>query len=137
MISQKLSELTYTFTFQLYIIHFSYISSGEKQSSLFDLSSSVKNWVLNVSKRCKLGDGLLYYHDEYMEDPSPFRIFVPNDTNPQRHLLKVYHNSAIGMHRGRDSIYACLSRDFCWRNLAKHVHNLICRCIDCNYFKKL
>ena len=69
----------------------------------------VKNWVLYVSKYCKLEDGLLYYHDEYMEDPSHFCIFVPNDTNLQRHLLKVYHNSPAGMHRGRDSAYACLS----------------------------
>ena len=34
-----------------------------KQSSLCHLLSKVKNWVLNVSKRCKLEDGLLYCQD--------------------------------------------------------------------------
>ena len=115
----------------------SYILSGETQSSLCHLSSKVKNWVLNVSNRCKLEDGLLYYYDEYMEDPSHFRIFVPSDTDLQRQLLKVYHNSPIGMHRGRDSSHACLSRDFYWRNMAKHVRNWIRRCVDCNRFKSL
>ena len=96
----------------------SYILFGEKQSSLCYLPSKVKNWVLNVSKRCKLEDGLLYYHDEYLEDPSHFCIFVPNDTNLQCYLLEVYHNSPIGMHRNRDSTCACLSRDFYW--MEKH-----------------
>ena len=115
----------------------SYILSGEQQSSLCHLPSKVKNWVLNVSKRCKLENGLLYYHDEYMEDPSHFRIFAPSDTDLQRHLLKVYHNSPIGMHKGRDSTHACLSRDFYRRNMAKHVRNWIRRCVDCNHFKSL
>ena len=94
------------------------------------MSSKVKNWVLDVSKHCKLEDGLLYYHDEYMEDPPHFR-----DTDLQRHLLKVYHNSPIGMHRGRDSTHACLSIDFYWRNMANHVRNWIRKCVDCNRFK--
>ena len=68
----------------------SYILSGEKQSSLSHLSSKDKNWVLNVSKHCKLEDGLMYYYDRYKEDPSHFRTFVPNDTDLQRHMLKVY-----------------------------------------------
>ena len=39
---------------------------------------------------CKLEDGLLCYYDEYVEDPSDFRIFVL-----QRHPLTVYHNSPL------------------------------------------
>ena len=70
-----------------------------------------------------------------MEDPSHFRIFVPNDTDLKRSLLKVYHNSPIGMHRSNDSIYAYLFRDFYWGNMAKHVRNWIRRCSGCNRFK--
>ena len=84
---------------------------------------------LKCEKRCKLEDGLFYYHDEIMDDPSHFRIFVPNDSDLQRHLLKIYHNSPIDMHRGCDSQYACLSRDFYWRNMAKHVRDWIRRCV--------
>ena len=49
-----------------------------------------------------------------MEDPSNFHIFVPGDTDLQCHLLKVYHNSPVGIDIGRDSTYACLSGDFYW-----------------------
>ena len=66
-----------------------------------------------------------------MEDPSHSRIFVPNDNDLQRHLLKVYHNSPTGIHRGRDSTYACMSRHFYWRNMAKHVRNWIRHCVGC------
>ena len=100
-----------------------YISFDEKQSSLCYLISEVKNWVSNVLKHFKLEDGLLYYNDEYMEYPSHFRMFLPNDTGLQRHLLKVHHNLPFSMNRSCDSAYACLSRNFYWRNMAKHVRD--------------
>ena len=65
------------------------------------------------------------------------RIFFPSDTSIQRHLLYAYHNSPIRMHRGRDATYNCLSRDFYWRNMSKHVRNGIRRCPDCIKFKTL
>ena len=55
----------------------------------------------------------------------------------QRHLLQVYHDSPLGMHRGRDATYNSLSRDFYWRNMSKHVRNWIRRCPQCIRFKTL
>ena len=78
----------------------------------------------------------LFYSDEFMHDPTHLRIFVPSDSSQlQRHLLQAYHNSPIGMHRGRDATYNSLSRDFYWRNLSKHVRKWIRRCPPCICFK--
>ena len=53
-----------------------------------------------------------------MEDPDHYRIMVPNDIQLQRHLLRVYHDSPLGMHRGCEATYGSLSHDFYWRNMA-------------------
>ena len=50
-------------------------------------------------------DGLLMYRDEFMVDPHHYRIMVPKDIYLQRHLLRVYHGSHVGMHRGRKATY--------------------------------
>ena len=70
-----------------------------------------------------------------MEDPNHYRVMVPNNIQLQRHLIQVYHDSPIGMHRGRDATYGALSHDFYWRNMAKHVRNWIRRCPACIKFK--
>ena len=72
-----------------------------------------------------------------MCDPENLRIFVPNNAIFQRHLLYAYHNSPLGMHRGRDTTYTCLSHDFYWRNMSKHARNWIRRCPDCIKVKTL
>ena len=79
----------------------------------------------------------LLYRDEFMEDPSFYFIMVPNDIQFQRHLLKVYQDSRVCMHRGREATYGCLSYDFYWRKMAKHVRNWIRRCPACIKFKSI
>ena len=63
-----------------------------------------------------------------MEDPNHYRIMVPNNIQLQRHLLRAYHDSPIGIHRGRKASHEALSREFYRPNLAKHVSNWIRRC---------
>ena len=70
-----------------------------------------------------------------MEDPNHYRIMVPNDIQLQRHLLRAYHDSPIGIHRGRIASHEALSREFYWPNLAKHVRNWVRRCPSCIKFK--
>ena len=101
------------------------------------LCGKTKRWVVSIAKRAKLIDGILYYADEFMPDSHHFRIYVPSDTSLQRHLLYAYHNSPIGMHRGRDATYNSLSHDFYWRNMSKHVRKWVKCCPDCLKFKTL
>ena len=72
-----------------------------------------------------------------MTDPSHPRIFIPSDVTFQRHIIQAYHDSPIGMHRGRDASYTAISRDFYWRNLSKHVRNWVRRFNHCIRFKSL
>ena len=58
-------------------------------------------WSKQMEKRTAVVESLLIYQNEFMEDPNYYRIMVPNDIQLQRHLLKVYHDSPVGMHRGR------------------------------------
>jgi len=37
--------------------------------------------------------------DEFMVDPNHYRIMVPKDIQLQCHLLQVYYDSPVGMHR--------------------------------------
>ena len=46
-------------------------------------------------------------------------------------LTRAYHDSPIGVHRGREATYEALSHDFYWPNVAKHVRNWIRRCPSC------
>ena len=91
--------------------------------------------VKQMAKRSAVIDSLLLYRDELMEDPNHYRVMVSNDIQLQRHLIQVYHDSPIIMHRGRDATYGALSHDFYWRNMAKHVRNWIRRCPACIKFK--
>ena len=52
-------------------------------------------------------NSLLTYRDEFMEDPN-HRIMLPNDIQLQRHLLRVYHDSPVGMHRAHLATYGSL-----------------------------
>ena len=45
---------------------------------------------------------ILFYAGKYMLDSYHFRSYVPSDSSLQCHLLNVYHNSPIDIHRGRD-----------------------------------
>ena len=49
--------------------------------------------------------------------------WVPDDQDLKRHLLTAYHDSLLGMLRGRDATYSSLSRDFFWKNMSKNVKN--------------
>ena len=101
------------------------------------LAKSDQTWVKSTAPRCKIIDDLILYSDVLMDDPSHLRIFVPSDIELQRHLLQAYHDSPIGMHRGRDATYNSLSHDFYWRHMHKHVRNWVRRCPQCIRFKSL
>ena len=110
-------------------------SSNHDISAIKNIPKEHLQWVKQMAKRSAVIDGLLLYRDELMEDPNHYRVMVPNDIQLQRHLIQVYHDSPIGMHRGRDATYGALSHDFYWRNMAKHVRNWIRRCPACIKFK--
>ena len=115
---------------------YQYVASNFDNNVLKDLSKKERNWVINTAPRCTVVDGLLMYSDEFMNNPSHLRIFVPSDTQLQQRLLQAYHHdSPMSMHRGRDATYLSLSQDFYWRNLAKHVRNWVRRCPQCIRFK--
>ena len=103
---------------------------------LFKLKSIPKehlNWVKQIAKRSAIA--FLSIEDELMADPHHYGIMISHDIQLQRHLLKVYHDSPVGIHRGREATYGALSHDFYWRNMAHHVRNWIRRCPDCIRFK--
>ena len=77
-------------------------SSNQDISALKNIPKEHLQWVKQMAKRSSVIDGLLMYRDEFMEDPDHYRIMVPNDIQLQRHLLRVYHDSLLGMHRGRE-----------------------------------
>ena len=77
------------------------------------------------------------YSDEFMDDRDHFRVFVPSDSQLQKHFLRAYHDSPMGMHRGRDATYNCLSRHFYWRNMSKHVRNWVRHSPHCIRFKSV
>ena len=110
-------------------------SSNQDLSAFKNIPKEHLQWVKQMAKRSAVIDGLLMYRDEFMEDPNHYRIMVPNDIQLQRHLLRVYHDSPVGMHRGREATYGSLSYDFYWRNMTKHVRNWIRRCPACIKFK--
>ena len=114
-----------------------FLISGNSAQVISAFHPKLRRWVFAVAKRTKLIDGVLFYSDEFMSDPDHMRIFVPNDQDLQRHLLHAYHDSPLGMHRGRDATYNAISRDFYWRNLSKHVRNCIRRYPHCIRFKTL
>ena len=110
-------------------------SSNHDISAIKNIPKEHLQWVKQMAKRSAVIDALLLYRDELMEDPNHYRVMVPNNIQFQRHLIQVYHDSPIGMHRGRDATYGALSHDFYWRNMAKHVRNWIRRCPACIKFK--
>ena len=95
---------------------YQYVPTNLDKSVLKDLSKKERNWVMNTAPCCTVVDGLLVYSDEFMNNPSHPRIFVPSDTQLQRRLLQAYHDSPMSMRRGRDATYLSLVQDFYWRN---------------------
>ena len=106
-------------------------TSNQDMSAIKNIPKEHLQWVKQMAKRSAVVDSLLMYRDEFIEDPNHYRIMVPNDIQLQRHLLNVYHDSPVGMHRWRETTYRSLWYDFYWRNMAKHVRNWIRRCPAC------
>ena len=122
-------------TFQLQdptlkLIH-QYLSAGSKKSALRDLSSREQIRIQNLARRCIILEGLIMYSDEFLDDPGHFRIFVPDNKDLKSRLLRAYHDSPLGMHRGRDTTYHALARDFYWRGMGKATKCWVARCLEC------
>ena len=83
-------------------------TSNQDMSAIKNIPKEHLQWVKQMAKRSAVVDSFLMYRDEFMEDPNHYRIMVPNDIQLQRHLLKVYHDSPLGMHRGREATYGSL-----------------------------
>ena len=77
------------------------------------------------------------YSDEFLNDPGHFRMFVPDNKDVKSKLLRVYHDSPLGMHRGRDATYHALASDFYWRGMAKATKRWVARCLECLKHKSL
>lgn len=112
-----------------------YLSSGQKKVSIAHLPTKRQQWVKQMSNRTVVKDDLLMYRDEFMVNPSQYRIMVPNDIELRRKLLQAYHDSPLAMHRGRDTTYESLSYDYYWKGMAKQAKNWIQRCPQCIRFK--
>ena len=114
-----------------------YLISNDDISVLGDPCKKDQSWVISTAKRSTLIDGLLMHAVEFMDNQDRYRIFVPSDPALQKHVLRAYHDSPMGMHRGRDATYQCLSCNFYWCNMSKHERNWVCRCPHCIQFKSL
>ena len=77
------------------------------------------------------------YLDEFHDDPGHLRIFVPDNKDVKYKLLRAYHDSPLGMHRGRDTTYNALARDFYWRGMGKAVRRWVARCLECLQHKSI
>ena len=77
------------------------------------------------------------YSDEFHDDPAHLRIFVPDNKDVKYKLLHAYHDSPLGMHRGRDTTYNTLARDFYWRGMGKAVRRWVARCLECLQHKSI
>ena len=98
-----------------------YLIFNNDISVLGDLCKKDPSWVISTAKRSTIIDGLLMYAYKFMDNQDQYHIFVPSDPALQKHFLQAYRDSPMGMHRGHDTTYQCLSRDFYWHNMSKHV----------------
>ena len=112
-----------------------YLAADCSDSELAHLSKNNQTWVKSTAARCKIIDDLIMYADVLMDDPTHYCILIPSDPTLQCHLIHAYHESPLGMHRGRDATYNTLSHDFYWRHMAKHVRNWVRHCPQCIRFK--
>ncbi|KAL9984580.1 hypothetical protein ACROYT_G006890 [Oculina patagonica] len=108
-----------------------YLSADSNKSALRHLSARDQTRILNLARHCVILDGLVMYSDEFLDDPGHFRIFVPNNKDLKTKLLRAYHDSPIGMHRGRDATYHALAQDFYWRGMGKATKRWVARCLEC------
>ena len=69
--------------------------------------------------------------DEFLDDPGHLRIFVPDNKDVNSKPLQVYHDSPLGMHRGRDATYHALARDCYWRGMGKATKRWVAKCFEC------
>ena len=51
------------------------------------------------------------YSDEFLDDPGHYRIFDSDDNTLKSKLLRAYHDSPLGMHRGREATYHSLASE--------------------------
>lgn len=114
-----------------------YLSANSNPAVLNQLSKTDKHHIQNLARLCVLEDNVIMYSDEFHEDPSQLRYFVPDNKQFKHKLLHAYHDSPMAMHRGRDATYHALSRDFYWRGMGKSVRRWIASCIDCLKHKSL
>ena len=55
---------------------------------------------------------------------------VPKEENRYR-IIKVYHESTIGGHKGITKTYDKLAHEYCWRNMQSDVRQFVRGCRDC------
>ena len=70
------------------------------------------------------------YSDEFLDDPGHLCVFVTDNKDLKSRLLHAYHDSPLGMHRGRDNTYNALARDFYWRRMRKATKRWVARCLE-------
>ena len=56
-----------------------------------------------------------------MPNPEHSRLYLPSNSDLQRQLAKIFHDSPNAMHRGRDTTNALLSKTFFWKGQSTHV----------------
>lgn len=81
-----------------------FLLSGNSAISICHYSPKVRKSVANIAKQAQLTDGLLFYSDEFLKTPDHLHLFVPLRSLTTLYLHS-YHDSPLGMHRGRDATY--------------------------------
>ena len=114
-----------------------YLASGCDVTELADLSKSDQTWIKSTATGSKIVDDLITYSDVFIDDPHHLRIFVLSDIELQRHLLRVYHDSPVGMHCGRDLPATVYHMIFTGRTCINMSETGFAVALQCIHFKSL
>ena len=63
------------------------------------------------------------------------RLWIPNDQELRKLVLKEAHSSAYSVHPGSTKMYKDLKRHYWWDNMKKDVADFVSKCLTCQQIK--
>uniref|UniRef100_A0A0W0EU24 Integrase catalytic domain-containing protein n=1 Tax=Moniliophthora roreri TaxID=221103 RepID=A0A0W0EU24_MONRR len=82
------------------------------------IKSSLQDW--------RTTDGILYYKN---------RVYVPNDSKLQKHLVKSIHEALLHGHPGQWNTVDQIQRDYWWPGMTKYIKSFVDGCVACQQMK--